>query len=91
MLLTVSILVTGKVQGVYYRQTAKEKALALGIKGKVMNLPDGNVQIIATGTKDQIDMLLQWCKEGPPKAVVSNVSFLEIPLQEFSHFIIARF
>lgn len=91
MLLTVSILVTGKVQGVYYRQSAKEQALALGIKGKVMNLPDGNVQIIATGTKEQIDILLQWCKEGPPKAVVSNVSFGEIPLQEFSHFIIIRF
>ena len=90
MLITVSIFVTGKVQGVYYRQSAREKALALGIKGKVMNLSDGNVQIIATGTKEKIDELLRWCKEGPPNAVVSNIIVEEMPLQEFSHFIIVR-
>jgi acylphosphatase len=90
MLLTVSILVTGKVQGVFYRQSAKEKALALGIKGKVMNLPDGNVRIIATGTKEQIDILSAWCKEGPPKALVSNVTVRELPLQSFDHFSIVH-
>jgi acylphosphatase len=49
MLQTISITVIGLVQGVYYRQSTKEKALELGISGFVKNLPDGNVRILATG------------------------------------------
>ena len=90
MLQTFSIIVSGKVQGVFYRQTAKEKAKAIGIKGKVMNLPDGDVQIIATGTKEQLDELLEWCRLGPPRAIVSNITSHELPLQEFDSFYIER-
>jgi acylphosphatase len=90
MLQTISITVSGKVQGVFYRQSAREKAIAIGVKGKVMNLPDGNVQIIATGTKEQLDKLLEWCKQGPPKATVSNVMSHELPLQQFDSFYIER-
>ena len=51
------------MQGVYYRQSTKEKALELGISGIVKNLPNGNVQILATGTDDQLDQLVQWCND----------------------------
>ena len=78
------------MQGVFYRQTAREKAIAIGIKGKIMNLPDGNVQIIATGTKEQLEKLLEWCKQGPPKATVSKVTSHELPLQSFNSFYIER-
>jgi acylphosphatase len=60
MLQTISIIVKGKVQGVYYRQTTQEKAAALGITGMVRNLPDRNVQITATGTKEQLEKLVTW-------------------------------
>src|SRR5690349_14995665 len=70
---TISITVSGMVQGVYYRQSTKEKALELGISGRVKNLPDGNVHILATGTAELLDQLVQWCKQGPPHAKVTGV------------------
>jgi acylphosphatase len=90
MLRTISITISGKVQGVFYRQSAREKAVIIGVKGKVMNLPNGDVQIIATGTKEQLDKLLKWCKQGPPKAIVSDVTSHELPLQQFDSFYIER-
>ena len=90
MLKTVSILVTGKVQGVFFRQSTRELALALNIKGKVRNMPDDTVQIIATGTPEQIEQLIKWCWSGPPKAKVENVVIKELQLQTFDKFTIAR-
>jgi len=90
MLQTVRIIVSGSVQGVFYRQSTRQKAMAIGIKGKVTNMPDGNVEIIATGTKEQLDKLVAWCKQGPPKAIVSDVSSHELPLQQFDSFYIER-
>jgi acylphosphatase len=91
MLQTIEINISGRVQGVFYRQATKEKALELGIKGKVMNLDNGNVKIIATGTKEQLNKLADWCKTGPPRARVTNVDVQELPLQSFEDFSIVRF
>jgi acylphosphatase len=88
---TISITITGKVQGVYYRQSAKEKALELGLTGQVNNQRDGNVHIIATGTQEQLASFTEWCKKGPPRAVVAGVEILELPLKLFDHFTILRF
>ena len=85
------IKIEGDVQGVFYRQSAQEKALALGIKGTVKNCDDDSVEIVATGTKEHLDELIQWCREGPPRAVVTNVTTQELPLQQFSYFSIVRF
>ena len=90
MVLTYSITISGKVQGVFFRQTARERASALGISGSVKNNDNGDVEIIATGTKDQLDDFLSWCRQGPPKAIVDNVNFKEIPLQEFERFSVIR-
>lgn len=90
MLKTVLITVTGKVQGVFYRQTAKEKATQLDIKGEVKNMPDETVQIIATGPKEQIEQLIEWCRRGPSRAKVQDIIVEEIPLQTFDKFIITR-
>jgi acylphosphatase len=90
MLQTISITVGGIVQGVYYRQSTKEKALELGISGIVKNLPDGNVHILATGTGDQLDQLVQWCKQGPRNAVVNSVNVEEVEEQKFFGFTIQR-
>ena len=90
MLQTISITVSGMVQGVFYRQSTKEKALELGISGIVKNLPDGNVQIVATGTSGQLDQLVLWCKQGPSQAKVTAVNVEEVSQQEFTGFVIQR-
>lgn len=90
MLRTIEIWVSGKVQGVFYRQTTREMAMAIGINGQVRNLPDGRVHIIATGTTEQLDQLLEWCRQGPPKARVSGIESADIELQQFDGFQVVR-
>lgn len=90
MLKTLSIIVTGKVQGVWYRQSAKEKATELGVTGNVRNQPDDSVAIIATGLAKQLDQFIEWCRQGPPRALVTNVEVTELPLQSFDRFVIER-
>jgi acylphosphatase len=87
---TVSITISGKVQGVFYRQGTKEMATALGIKGAVRNMPDDTVNIIATGDPEKIARLIEWCRLGPPRARVFDVSVEEVPLQDFERFSIVR-
>ena len=88
---TISITVSGRVQGVFYRQSTRAKASELGITGYVKNMPDDTVHILATGTKEQLDEFTTWCKQGPPKARVSNIDVKELSLQQFSNFRIERF
>lgn len=88
---TISIAVTGKVQGVYYRQSTKEMAISLGVVGQVRNLKDGSVYIIATGVKEQLDKLISWCRVGPSKANITGLVVEELPLQLFENFSIERF
>lgn len=90
MLQTISITVSGLVQGVYYRQSTKEKALELGISGIVKNLPDGSVHILATGSDDQLDQLVAWCKVGPRNAQVSSVNVESVDVQKYFGFTIQR-
>ncbi len=90
MLRTISILVSGKVQGVYYRQSTREIARELGITGFVRNQPGDTVLIIATGTAEQLEQLTTWCRQGPPRARVDTVVINEVPFQSFPHFTIER-
>jgi len=87
---TVSIIVSGKVQGVFYRQSTRELATALDLKGHVKNLPDDTVEIIATGEDEQIEKLIKWCRIGPPKAQVTDVVVKDLPLKTFDKFTINR-
>jgi len=88
---TIRIKIEGEVQGVFYRQSAQEKALKLGIKGTVRNCEDDSVEIIATGAKEQLEKLISWCWKGPPKATVTNVTMQELSLQPFNNFSIIRY
>jgi acylphosphatase len=90
MVETRTLQITGKVQGVFYRQSTVEKARQLGVVGYVINLPDGRVFIKATGTAQQLDALEAWCRVGPPKAIVSQVETGFAPLEQFSKFEIRR-
>jgi acylphosphatase len=85
-----NITVSGKVQGVFYRQSALEIADQLGVKGFVRNETKGNVFIEAEGTTEQLTQLVQWCRKGPAKAIVSDVKVEEGGLKNFSSFEIIR-
>ena len=90
MLQTISITVSGKVQGVFYRQSTREKAVELGLTGYVKNMPDDTVFILATGSTEQLDKFSAWCRQGPPKARVATIDIKELPLQQFPNFRIER-
>jgi acylphosphatase len=90
MLQTVTILVSGKVQGVYYRQSTREKALELGLTGTVKNQPDGSVLIHASGPAPLINQLIAWCRQGPDRAIVSSVEVTTIEPLAFLGFTIVR-
>jgi Acylphosphatases len=87
---TFLITVAGKVQGVFYRQSTKEKAMELGLTGTVKNLPNGNVEIMASGTPQQLNALVAWCKQGPPKAEVKEIKVEKKEPHAFFGFTIQR-
>jgi acylphosphatase len=87
---TIRLTIKGKVQGVFYRATAKDVAGLLGIKGWVRNLPDNSVEITATATEDTLQKFINWCKQGPPKAKVDDVTVEELSPEEFNGFRIIR-
>lgn len=66
--------VSGRVQGVFYRASAREQARALGLRGWVKNLSDGSVEAVAAGDSAAMDQFAAWLTAGPPHAKVSNVS-----------------
>jgi acylphosphatase len=73
-------LVSGKVQGVYFRDAAKSQAEMLGIKGWAKNLPDGRVEIVAEGDANAVERLARWAREGSVHARVTGVeSSTEVP------------
>lgn len=90
MLQSVTILVSGKVQGVYYRQSTREKALELGLSGTVKNQSDGSVLIQASGPSQQLNQFIAWCRQGPAMAEVTSVEVTSIDLTAFIGFSIIR-
>jgi len=65
--------VSGRVQGVWFRASTAERATALGLRGRVENLPDGSVLVHAAGTRAALDALVEWLHRGPPMARVDAV------------------
>lgn len=90
MIKHISILVTGDVQGVYFRATARDVAEELGLSGFVRNERDGNVYIEAEGPAEQLDKLVVWCKQGPRHARVENVEIKEGEVKGYKRFEITR-
>lgn len=67
------LLISGRVQGVFYRAFTKDVADSLGLKGWVRNLRDGRVEAVFEGDEDKISIAIERCKEGPPYAKVDNI------------------
>ena len=66
-------LVSGRVQGVFYRASTAERARTLGITGYARNLPDGRVEVLACGEEAAVGKLCEWLWQGPPAAKVDAV------------------
>ncbi|MEM3881072.1 MAG: acylphosphatase [Candidatus Bathyarchaeia archaeon] len=81
------VLVSGKVQGVFFRSATKQKAEVYGVKGWVRNLADGRVEAVFEGEEDAGKAMIEFCKRGPPAAQVTNVDVSwEKPTGEFTTF-----
>jgi acylphosphatase len=69
----VRAVVSGRVQGVWFRESCRREAQRLGVTGWVRNRPDRTVEIEAEGERDRVEALLAWAREGPPLAVVTGI------------------
>jgi len=73
----VKIVVSGRVQGVYFRLFTQNKAKHLAINGTVQNLPDGRVEIFAEAEHLMVEKFIRWCSKGPVTARVDNIEVTE--------------
>ncbi|NIM69965.1 MAG: acylphosphatase [Xanthomonadales bacterium] len=71
--------IEGRVQGVWFRESTRREALALGISGHALNCPDGSVEVVACGAPAALERLHEWLHKGPPLAEVRRVEELEAP------------
>lgn len=67
------VVITGRVQGVYFRYATREEAHLRGVKGWVRNLSNGSVEAVFEGEKERVEELIEFCHHGPPSAKVSSV------------------
>lgn len=74
----VSVTVSGRVQGVFFRASTQDVATDLGLSGKVRNLPDGRVEAEFQGPSRAVDRAVAFCREGPPQAEVDQVEVAEL-------------
>lgn len=86
----INFIVSGKVQGVFYRHSTQVKAEQLGLTGWVKNLPNGDVELIACGTEQQIEQIEKWLWQGPPAAQVNNVVRKKISTELHDEFVVKR-
>ena len=70
----IRLIIEGRVQGVWFRDSTRSEALALGVSGWVKNRRDGSVEAIAEGPEEQVKKLVSWCHQGPPRSKVLRVN-----------------
>lgn len=75
----IRLIVTGKVQGVFYRAESRKKAMELGLAGWVRNRDDGSVEVHAEGPQETLEQLMTWCRRGPAMANVQEMSATPMP------------
>lgn len=84
------VVVSGRVQGVWFRDSCREQAARRGVAGWVRNRPDGAVEAAFEGPPEAVDELVAWASEGPPRAVVTGVEVTEEPPEGERGFRITR-
>ena len=83
---TLKIIISGTVQGVFFRKFIQEKAQQLDLNGFIRNLDDGKVEVVIEGKDENINLMLDFCKTGPQHAEVKGVEHKEIKHQGFDSF-----
>ncbi|MCU0727977.1 MAG: acylphosphatase [Planctomycetes bacterium] len=85
------LIVSGLVQGVFFRASTRDVARGLALSGFVRNLPDGRVEAVAEGPRPALESFVAWCREGPPHAAVSDLHVEWLPATgEFAGFSVRR-
>jgi len=74
------IFITGQVQGVFFRDSTRQKANELKLKGGVRNLRDGRVEVRVSGEEAVVQLLIKWLEIGPKYAKVSTIEVVDIPM-----------
>lgn len=69
-----NVIISGRVQGVFFRMETKRAADGFGVFGWVKNQLDGTVEAVFEGNQDQVDAIVDWCRQGPPNADVTDVT-----------------
>ena len=87
---TIHLKIRGKVQGVFYRATARDVAIKLGLTGWIKNTEEGDVEAMASGEKAQLDHFIDWCRQGPPEALVQSIETEERKETSFPDFRVIR-
>jgi acylphosphatase len=82
------VLIRGRVQGVFFRDTCQRMALKYGVNGWVRNLPDGRVEAVFEGRAGDVHRLVDWARRGPSRAVVADVAVQTEPPEGLSTFLI---
>lgn len=77
--------VSGRVQGVFYRASTRQKAIELGCSGFARNLPDGRVEVLAVGEPQAVQGLLDWLWRGSPASEVTRVEVQELALEDLEN------
>lgn len=85
-MIALALQIKGKVQGVFFRKTAQEKATEFQINGFVKNQDDGSVYMEIEGDEEGVALFLDWCGQGSEQAQVSEVVYDEIEAQNFKSF-----
>ncbi len=83
-------VVSGKVHGVFFRQSTVDQATKLGITGWVRNTDEGNVECLMSGEQEVVEVLTRWLHEGPPSANVLKVVSKDLPFEEHDTFVIKK-
>jgi acylphosphatase len=71
------LVVSGEVQGVFYRDTCRSIAESAGVAGSASNLPDGRVEVVLEGPEDAVEKMVAWCRRGTPQSTVQGVDIEE--------------
>jgi len=82
------VVVSGRVQGVYSRDTCRQLALRYRLSGWVRNLPDGRVEAVFEGPADDVHRLVEWTREGPDPAIVTGVVVHDEPPEGLKTFVV---
>jgi acylphosphatase len=85
----VHVIISGRVQGVWYRASTKQKAEELGLAGWVKNTEEGNVEAVFEGDEAVVDEMIAWCWKGPPLAKVTDVEISPLRVdKKYSGFVV---